>query len=177
MNIRTLLTASVLLLLSTIAASGDYLYSEQFGFTADFPGAPKVGTPAGSAKDASGSFVSTAVVVSATKPGVDYAFVSVDSYVVPAALDREAIFDAKRDSFLASLGASLTSSHEGTVCDYPAYYFSFGLNDNSASGDVIVVLVQTPKPRIYIVGTSYTKKAAAKDVAALAKFLDTFRIQ
>jgi len=177
MKIRVVLTATLLLLFSTIAAFGDYLYSEQYGFTADFPGAPKVGTPAGSAKDASGNFVSTAVVVSSTKPGVDYAFVSVDSYVVPTTLDREATFKARCNSFLNSLGASLTSSHEGTIGDYPAFYFSFGLNDNSASGEVIIVLVQTPKPRIYLVGTSHTQKAAAKDIAALAKFLDSFRVQ
>jgi hypothetical protein len=178
MKLHAAFVGSLLLLLSAGAASGEYLYSVQYGFAADFPGAPTVSLPNGSARDAGGNYISTAVVVSSTKPGVDHAFVSVDNYVVDTTLDAAPTLTARRDAFLRGLDATLASSHEGSVGDYPALFFSYQMNDRSAAtGDVTIVIVQTAKPRVFLVGTTHTSKASAADIAALAKFLASFRIQ
>jgi len=174
---RLAAAAAVALLLLPAAAFGEQYNSDKYGFSADFPSAPTVGDPTGSEKDKDGNFVSTSVMFTDIDQGVSAALIAVDSYVVSMPIDVAASLTNERDNFVKGMSASTTSSRAGTLDGSQALFFSYDRADHGAGGSGVVVIIETAKPRIYVVATMHTPSASAERIADLDRFVSSFHLK
>jgi hypothetical protein len=164
------------LLAAGASAVADSYTSSDLGFSADFPGTPTVGAPQGSEKDSAGNFISTLVYVNFARQGVYVAAVVEDHYDVPGAIDVPGTLTTERDNFLKAFHVERTSEHDDVVSGHPANFFTFDSDGHRAQGQGVVIVIDTPRPRIFIVATTYTPAASADDRAALDKFFASFKL-
>ena len=174
---RKMLVALAVVLLWPSAAQGAPFSSVELGFTADFPAAPTVGQAEDSEKDDNGKVVSHAVTVSAMEQGVYMTAVVTDTFIEPMKIDVTGSLTLERDNFLKGLGAALSSANPGTLDGRPAMFFTYDRPDHSAAGSGIVVVIDTEKPRVYIVVTMHTPAANDGLMADLDRFWRSFHLQ
>jgi len=157
-------------------ASGEAFTSEQYGFTAEFPADVTVGDPQGSETDAKGNFIAKSVIIQSRVLGVWTAMVNVDTYGVSRKIDAGSTLAMMPKMFAAQLDATITSSKPGKVGVYNARFFSFSTPDNGTTGQGIVVVVPSAKPRTYQVLVTHTGLASPENIAGLQRFLNSFQI-
>jgi hypothetical protein len=171
------LAVSGLILLFSSAAFGESFTSDRYGFSADFPDKPTIGEPRGSETDAKGNFISTTVIIQTGVQGFYTAMVTVDSYVVPTAIDTPSTLRAMVTSFVSELDGTATSSRPGKLDGYRARFFTYDTPNHTAAGKGIAVVVPGKKPRTYLVLTMRTPLATDDEIADLDKFIASFHVK
>lgn len=177
MRFSTIALAGLCLCLLPGMASGEPFASEQYGFTADFPATPIVGKPRPSETNDRGKVIAKSVIIKTQIMGVYTAMVTVDSYIVPTKLNTSATLSAMTQGFAAQLDARITSSRFGRVDGHRARFFNYRTSDRASSGKGVIVVVQSRKPRTYMVLSMHTSLASDDDVAALNKFVASFHVK
>jgi len=177
MRLTTIALAGLCLCLLPGPASGEPFSSEQYGFTADFPATPAVGTPQPSETNAQGKVIAKSVIIETRIMGVYTAMVTVDDYLVPMKLSPSVTLSAMTQGFVAQLDARITSAKFGRVDGHRARFFNYRTNDRASSGKGVIVVVQSRKPRTFIVVSMHTSLASDDDIAALNKFIASFHVK
>lgn len=177
MRFLTAIVAVALIGLLPVKASGETFTSEQYGFSADFPGIVEVGQPQGAETDAKGNFISKSVIIQSRVMGVWTAMVTADLYTAPRKIDAGTTLTMMPKMFAAQLDAVISSNKPGKVGTYNARYFSFQTVDRATKGKGITVIVPSAKPRTYQVLVTYTGLASEENIAELDKFLASFQIK
>jgi hypothetical protein len=165
---------AALLLTPSLAAAETYA-SNDSGFSADFLADPDISAPRPSTKDADGNVESNTVSYSAGQPGDYYSAVTVDTFLAPTPLDVAGSLAAERDAFASSFG-SVTSSRTDTFQGEPAVFFTFASDDGTQAGRGMVVILDQPTPRIYLVTMVHKDSTPRETVDALNSFVDSFKL-
>lgn len=177
MRLSTIVLAGLCLCLLPGMASGEPFTSEQYGFTADFPAPPVVGKPQPSETNAHGKVIAKSVIIETRIMGVYTAMVTVDDYIVPTKIDASTTLLAMTRGFAAQLDARISSSRSGRVNGHRARFFNYRTNDHSSSGKGVIVIVQSKKPRTFMVLSMHTSLASDDNIAALDKFVASFHVK
>jgi len=173
------LTALLLCLFAFLpqGASAAVFNSPEYGFAANFPAPPQAMPPQPSEKDSSGATLSMATLFNAAQQGVYFSTVTVDVFNRPYTIDVPASLLKERDNFVAAFKAPLTEQHTGLFQGSPATFFAFAAADHSIQGRGMVIILDRPTPRIYIVAIVYTAAASQDQITGLNRFVDSFRLQ
>ena len=165
---------AALLLVPSLAAAAPYA-SNDYGFSADFLSDPEISAPRPSERDADGNVESDTVTYSAGQPGDYYSAVTVDTFLAPTPLDVAGSLADERDTFARSFG-SVTSSRTDTFQGSPAVFFTFANDDGTEAGRGMVVILNGPTPRIYLVTMVHKDSTPQATVDALNSFIDSFKL-
>jgi hypothetical protein len=176
LGFATILVCGLWLLVSTPVMAAAFR-SADYGFSADFPSAPSVGSPTPSEKDDRGNTLSTSGSFLAASEGVYFADVSVDKYNMSATLNVPRSLEDERDNFVQAIPGTVTSSRTGTFQGFPAMSFTFQAANGFPKGRGMIVMPQRAIPVIYIVVMAYFNNSSASTIEDLNKFIDSFKIE
>ncbi len=173
---RTLAAVVAAGLLFASAACAETFVSNKYGFSADFPIPPVVGSEQNSETNDAGKVISRSVEIKAESTSIYTALVTVDSYIVPTRINAGSTLKTMVKMFVVQLDGRATASKPGKVDGFPARFFSYDTPDHKLAGDGVAVIVPGKLPRIYLVVTMHTPMASPDEVAALAKFVASFHL-
>jgi hypothetical protein len=165
-----------LLAFAAPCALADVVSAPDYGFSADFPVTPQITPPAPSEKDADGKTISMATIYNGGVQGSYVSIVTVDVFNGPTKINVSASLDQERDNFVKPFSAQITQSHTGTLQGSPANFFTFSTPDGSIQGRGMIVILDQPTPRIYIVTMAYRAGTPQATIDALNLFIDSFKL-
>jgi hypothetical protein len=172
---RTVITLVLALLVSPALA--EPFTSKEFGFSADFPDTPTRSAVQEGPRDAGGQIASTGVVFSASERGEWVTVLAIEIFQVERRLDRQGTLAAERDGFFNGRPGITHRSANDTFAGHPALRFTYEAKNEGLRGQGLVVLIETPKPRIYVVvATVRLSRETPAIAAALNRFLESFRL-
>lgn len=177
MRMLSMAVAFACLCVLSVSAGAQPFSSDQYGFSAEFPGEPAVGRPQSAETDAKGKVIANSVMVQSQVMGVYTAMVTVESYIVPTKIDIGTTLAAMPKLFVDQLDAVMTSSKPGKLDGHRARFFSYETRDHASSGKGIAVVIPGKLPRTYLVLTNYTSIASEENKAALDRFITSFHVK
>lgn len=177
MRFFVLLALVVGLLLPTAARAENYS-SDQYGFSANFPGSVTVMQPPFPGKGEPNSPIADMNIFMSIQPFAYMAFVAQMDINVPLNTDDlgDSDMDYLRGKLLEGLGADAGEASNGDFQGYRASTFTVSNPAQHMSGKGRMVIVPGSPLRIYIVLGGIADNSSPADIDAVDAFFDSFRL-